>query len=248
MKFGNPVIGRIGPLHVPDPESRFVVTRVFADMSFPQFGSHDGLDIDNGGQPGDPILAMADGRVTRAGFDAASAGAGIVRIDHGDAWSTGYAHLETILVVSGTLLIRGQQIGTLGQTGHATGPHLHFDISRGLRLDPWPLLHQNQPESDEEAWMPLPLRERYERWTVPAGTPFFIEGPGIGPVKHFAQTEHLQTVGESADGRWRLLRYQDSPIAPRELLYVRRQAIIPEVPGGDPFYDAGVVAAIQAPL
>ena len=247
MRFGNPIIGLIGPLHVPDPTSGFVVTRSFGDLTFPQFGPHDGLDIDNGGQPGDPILAMADGRITRALFDQESAGAGIVRIDHGDAWSSGYAHLDTIVVVTGELVIRGQPLGTLGRTGHATGPHLHFDISRGRRLDPWALLDQNQPSSDEEVWMPLPLRERYERWIVPAGTPFFTDGPGIGQVKHFTQDERLQTVAESVDGRWRLLRYQDAPGAPRELLYVRRQAIIPEILGGDALFDAVVVAAITTP-
>jgi hypothetical protein len=95
--------------------------------------------------------------------------------------------------------------------------------------------------------MPLPLRERYERWTVPAGTPFFTEGPGIGPQKRFDTQEELQTVAESADGEWRLLRFQNAPTAPRELLYIRRKLMKPKVQGGDPAYDASVVAAIKAP-
>jgi murein DD-endopeptidase MepM/ murein hydrolase activator NlpD len=245
MRFGNPVKGRIGRLGHPDPVSKFVVTRVFADLSMPQHGSHDGLDIDNGGPPGDPILAMADGKVSEIRVD--SNGAKIVRISHDDKWSTGYAHLATILVERRRQpVVRGQQIGTLGATGAATGPHLHFDISRdGRRRDPWPLLDQNQ--TDEEEWMPLPLRERYERWTVPAGTQFFTEGPGIGPAKKFTTDTKVETVAESVDNKWRLLRFQNSAAAPREILYVRRRGLVPKVQGGEPAYDARVVAAIKGP-
>ena len=244
MQFGNPVNGRIGPPDHPDPDSGFVVTRPFNDGSLPQFGPHDGLDVDNGGSRGDSILAMADGTVTQAGPD--SRAANIVRIAHADGWSTGYAHLRDILVEPREEVTRGDVIATLGHTGHAFGSHLHFDISRfDQRLDPWPLLDQNR--TDEEDWMPLPLRERYERWTVPAGTPFFTDGPGIGPEKRFTEQIQLQTVAESADGRWRLLRFQNAPNAPRELLYVRRRAIVPKVPGGEPAYDSKVVAAIKAP-
>lgn len=245
MRFGNPVKGRIGRLGHPDPVSRFVVTRVYRDLSRPDLGPHDGLDVDNGGLPGDPILSMADGEVSVIRID--DHGAKIVRISHADDWSTGYAHLDTILVTRVRQpVVRGQQIGTLGRTGIASGPHIHFDISRfGHRRDPWPLLEQNQ--TDEEEWMPLPLRERFERWTVPAGTRFFTDGPGIGPEKRFTTATKLETVAESADGKWRLLRFQNSAGAPRELLYVRRKGLVPKVQGGEPAYDAKVVAAIKAP-
>ena len=240
MLFGNPVKGRIGRPGHPDPISRFVVTRAFNDGSFPQFGPHDGLDVDNGGLPGDPILAIGDGKVTVVRVD--SNGARIVRIKHADNYSSGYAHLEAVLVTVNQPVVRGQQIGTLGATGFVTAPHLHFDISQNNRRhDPWPLLEQN----GKEAWMSLPLRERYERCTVPAGTPFFTDGPGVGTQKHFTTETRLQTVGESADRKWRLLRYQDSASAPRELLYVRTSRIRPQQPP-DAAYDARVVAAIQS--
>lgn len=241
MRFGNPVQGQIGPLGNPDPSSGFVVTKPFIE------GTHDGLDVDNGGRAGhDPIVAIADGTVSFA--DVRGTGANVIRIEHGDGWSTGYGHLHDILVQRGQQVHRGQRIGTLGSTGSlSSGPHVHFDISRfDQRRDPWPLLDQNVTDEEEE-WMPLPLREHYERWTVPAGTPFFTEGPGIGPEKRFTTQEQLQTVAESADGQWRLLRFQDTATAPRELLYVRRRAIKPKVQGGEPAYDANVVAAIKAP-
>lgn len=242
MLFGNPVQGRIGRLGHPDPVSRFVVTRPFNDGSFPQFGPHDGLDIDNGGPPGDPILAIADGKVTVVRVD--SNGARIVRIKHTDGFSSGYAHLRDVFAKVKQPVARGQLIGTLGDTGFVTAPHLHFDISRhDRRRDPWPLLEQNRPRKED--WIPLRLRERYERCTVPAGTAFFTDGPGIGPRKHFVTAIQLATVAESVDGKWRLLRYQDSPNSPRELLYVRRRAIQPRVPT-DAAYDARVVAAITS--
>ena len=94
--------------------------------------------------------------------------------------------------------------------------------------------------------MPLPLHERYERWTIPAGATFFTDGPGIGEEKRFTVAVQAQSVAESADGKWRLVRFQNSPAAPRELLYIRRSAIVPKVAGGDPIFDAKVVKAIQS--
>ena len=241
MIFANPVRGRIGRPGHPDPRSRFVVTRAFNDGMFPQFGPHDGLDIDNGGPKGDPILAVADGKVTVVRVD--DHGAKIVRIRHDGGYSSGYAHLQDVFVQVGMTVSKGKQIGTLGDTGFVTGPHLHFDISlNDRRLDPWPLLRQNRAPNRA---VPMPLRERYERCTVPAGTPFFTDGPGIGARKRFADRAKLQTVAASLDGKWRLLRYQDSPTAPRELLYVRTSAIRPEKPADDAFAMA-VVNAIEA--
>lgn len=244
MKFGNPIPGRIGPFGHPDPVTRFVVTQPFKPGPPGRPPVHDGLDIDNGGLRGDPIIAIADGMVVPHIADAHRAN--IVRIQHDAHWSSGYAHLRDVLVALGDRVTRGDLIGSLGHTGFVTGPHLHFDISLDdIRQDPWPLLEQNQ--TGEEDFMPLPLRERYERWTVPAGTRFFTDGPGIGIEKQFTTEEKLQTVAESANGEWRLLRFQNSTAAPRELLYVRRAQLVPKVAGGEPAYDASVVAAIKAP-
>lgn len=149
--FGNPVRGRIGPPGQPDSTSRFVVTSRFGPRSVQmpdgttRTDFHDGLDVDNGGAPGDPIIACDGGSVYQAGFVQSAGGAGIVRIRHADGWTTGYAHMNSILVKVGQTVSKGQQIGTLGSTGWVTGPHLHFDTTDpgGTRRDPWPLLEQN---------------------------------------------------------------------------------------------------------
>ncbi len=153
MKFGNPVPGRIGPIGKPDAASGFVVTRGYADESMPQYGPHDGLDIDNGAHGGGPALAMAAGEVYQAFYDAASGGAGIVRIDHGGGWTTGYAHLTAIGVGVGELVELGDELADLDTTGWATGRHLHYDISEGnRRVDPWPYANA-MLGSSEGFWM-----------------------------------------------------------------------------------------------
>jgi murein DD-endopeptidase MepM/ murein hydrolase activator NlpD len=60
-----------------------------------------------------------------------------VVIDHGGGLSSLYGHLDTVLVTSGDLVTAAQVIGTVGSSGNATGPHLHFEIRRdGIAEDP----------------------------------------------------------------------------------------------------------------
>jgi murein DD-endopeptidase MepM/ murein hydrolase activator NlpD len=95
---------------------------------------HDGLDI--AAPVGTPVLAMAAGRVTLAGRVAD--GAVVVQIDHGQGVVTLYGHLEPALAVSESdQVAAGQLIGTVGMTGHTTGPHLHLEVwSGGVPIDP----------------------------------------------------------------------------------------------------------------
>ena len=58
-------------------------------------------------------------------------------IDHGNGWITLYAHLSAVDVSVGTQLQGGEQIGRVGATGNATGPHLHIEVRRnGQALNP----------------------------------------------------------------------------------------------------------------
>ena len=85
---------------------------------------HSGIDID--APYGTPVRAAADGDVTAAAM-AAGYGREIV-LDHGHDVLTLYGHLSAIAVVPGQHVIRGQVIGYVGQSGRATGPHLHYEV------------------------------------------------------------------------------------------------------------------------
>lgn len=99
--------------------------------------SHNGVDMT--AACGTPIVAMADGTVTRS---AAAGGYGLlVEIDHGtvdeDRMSTRYAHLSVLGVNVGQKVSKGQQIGLAGTTGLSTGCHLHFEVLiNGSFVDP----------------------------------------------------------------------------------------------------------------
>jgi murein DD-endopeptidase MepM/ murein hydrolase activator NlpD len=85
---------------------------------------HTGVDID--APTGTPVRAAADGDVTGA-----EVGAGYgreVELNHGHDVLTLYGHLSAIAVVAGQHVTRGQVIGYVGQTGRATGPHLHYEV------------------------------------------------------------------------------------------------------------------------
>ena len=85
---------------------------------------HAGIDID--APIGTPVRATADGEVTGL-----SMGAGYGRqivLDHGHEVLTVYGHLSAVAVVPGQRVSRGQIIGSVGQTGRATGPHLHYEV------------------------------------------------------------------------------------------------------------------------
>lgn|GEM_PF-1073919 len=94
---------------------------------------HDGLDI--AASTGTPIGAAAGGTVKFAGW---SGGYGrFVVIDHGDGLETRYGHMSSIGVSTGQVVSAGEIIGYVGQSGDATGPHVHFEIRKnGKTLDP----------------------------------------------------------------------------------------------------------------
>ncbi|MFN2226495.1 MAG: LCP family protein [Anaerolineae bacterium] len=86
---------------------------------------HKAIDIAN--VTGTPVRAADAGYVVLAGRDTGGYGNQLV-IDHGNGYLTRYAHLNSLLVQAGDSVQKAQQIGTLGATGRATGPHLHFEI------------------------------------------------------------------------------------------------------------------------
>ncbi len=94
---------------------------------------HSGIDIS--AKRGTPIFAPADGIVSKVGK---SKGLGnTVIISHLNNMQTRYGHMQDILVKKGQNVKRGDVIGTVGNTGRSTGPHLHFEIlAQNKAVDP----------------------------------------------------------------------------------------------------------------
>ncbi len=109
----------------PVPGSVFGVGFGVVDSYHPR--GHHGIDIHAG--YGDPVRAVAYGRIVSAGYD--SSWGNFVRIDHGGGIYSLYAHLSQIAVHEGQVVAQGQVIGRVGCTGWCFGPHLHFEVHRG---------------------------------------------------------------------------------------------------------------------
>jgi murein DD-endopeptidase MepM/ murein hydrolase activator NlpD len=112
------------------------------------FGTRETFRTDNGAMAsrnhGGVDIAAPLGTSVRAANDAIVKFAGFVRgfgnmveLDHGAGVTTRYAHLSRIDVKEGNSVDRGQTIGAVGQTGNATGPHLHYEVTvNGHKVDP----------------------------------------------------------------------------------------------------------------
>lgn len=109
--------------------------------TFTQYFSywHPAVDIANNGAPG--IAAADGGTVIVAGWPDRTGYGNRVIIDHGNGYTTLYAHLSQIYVNPGQKVDRGQIIGKMGTTGRSTGIHLHFEIRKnGSALNPFSML------------------------------------------------------------------------------------------------------------
>lgn len=102
-------------------------------------GRHDGLDFTSA--IGAPILATADGVVSRSGWE--DTYGNIVEITHAEGFMTRYAHISTRLVKEGQRVKRGDRIAEVGSTGRSTGPHLHYEVfHQGRVINPLQVLPQ----------------------------------------------------------------------------------------------------------
>ena len=89
-----------------------------------QWKFHNGVDLAN--SKGTPIRAARSGKVTVATYGGTYGF--YVTINHGDGYSSLYAHMTHYIVSKGDTVSKGQVIGYMGSTGRSTGPHLHFSI------------------------------------------------------------------------------------------------------------------------
>jgi len=99
---------------------------------------HQGVDIAS--PLGTPIKAASSGKVIYSGNTIRGYG-NLILLRHPEDYVTVYAHNQVNLVEEGIWVERGQVIGKVGNTGRATGPHLHFEIRKNNRaVDPLPYL------------------------------------------------------------------------------------------------------------
>jgi murein DD-endopeptidase MepM/ murein hydrolase activator NlpD len=97
---------------------------------------HNGIDI--AGAEGNSVFASDSGVVVYAGWSNYGFG-NLLVIDHGTGFQTAYAHLNSIAVSCGVNVSQGEVVGSVGNTGNSTGPHLHFEITNTSygKVNPW---------------------------------------------------------------------------------------------------------------
>ena len=123
------------------PIDKYVITGVYGSQRIlngkprrPHYG------IDFHAPEGTPVKAMMDGIITLAEKDMYFTG-GTIIFDHGHGVSTLYMHMKDINVKVGQKVKQGQLVGTLGQSGRATGPHLDIRLNWfDVKLDPATIL------------------------------------------------------------------------------------------------------------
>ena len=114
--FVAPVEGRVtsGYFVRVAPEARF----------WPQLEFHSGTDF--AAPVGTPVRAAKSGRIVQAGYN--DLAGNHVEVRHFFGFSTFYAHLDRMDVRRGGFVFKGSRIGTVGTSGRATGPHVHFEV------------------------------------------------------------------------------------------------------------------------
>ena len=126
------------------PIDKYIITGVYGSQRIlngkprrPHYG------IDFHAPEGTPVKSMMDGIVTLVENDMYFTG-GTIIFDHGHGISTLYMHMKDINVKVGQKVIRGEIVGTLGQSGRATGPHLDIRLNWfDVKLDPATILNLN---------------------------------------------------------------------------------------------------------
>ena len=138
-----------------------VVTSHFGLRNDPFTGhlkSHQGLDI--AAPEGSAFFPLAEGTVTDAGPRGAYGNR--VVVDHGDGWTSSYAHCADLAVSVGDTVSLDTVLGTVGQTGRSTGPHLHLELRHdGQALDPHDALGWTQ-ENEKETLLSKVTAQRSE--------------------------------------------------------------------------------------
>ena len=105
------------------------VDRARLSRGYSPGGRRPHMGIDLAAPRGTPVYAAHQGMVIYAGRDFRGFG-NMILIESGHGWATLYAHLQKILVTEGQKVKLGEPVALMGNTGHSTGPHLHFEIRK----------------------------------------------------------------------------------------------------------------------
>lgn len=132
---GTKVIPDVGTGDFQSPEPSGILT-----CSYGCYSGHQAIDIQSGS--GSPIYAADNGRVVKNTFEAGGYGYYVI-IDHNNGYQTVYGHMQKASTLSvGETVEQGEIIGYEGQTGLATGSHVHFEIrDHGVKVDPLPYIY-----------------------------------------------------------------------------------------------------------
>ena len=178
------------PLEFRRISSRFTNSRLHPILN--TWRSHRGVDY--AAAAGTDVMSTADGVVIQRGPDGGYGNS--IQVRHPNGFVTRYAHLRGFKsgIVVGSRVHQGDVIGYVGQTGLATGPHLHYEMLRGGRyLDP---LSVDLPAGD-----PVPTDDRM-RWLEESTVRVaLLDGiPGAGPVRTLvADAEAAEAEGPSVE-------------------------------------------------
>ena len=112
---------------VPSGNFRNPLPGCYLSCGFMGYRGHTGVDLClRGGTLGAAVYASDGGTVEYSGW--AGGYGNLIRINHGNGYTTYYGHLSSRFVSVGDRVSAGQQIGRAGSTGNSTGPHLHFEV------------------------------------------------------------------------------------------------------------------------
>ena len=133
--FSSETVTGTGSFSWPVPSCTLITSRygyrMHPILGYERF--HSGLDI--GASDGSTIVAADGGTVSEARYN--DSYGNYVLINHGNGYSTVYAHMSSSAVTEGQTVSQGETIGYVGSTGWATGPHCHFEIRcDGATTDP----------------------------------------------------------------------------------------------------------------
>lgn len=126
----------------PTPELHKITSKFASARKHPVFGmtrAHNGVDISGSKAMGSPVVAIDDGVVIYVNLNGGERGIN-VKIQHNigdDVWISRYQHLSVSSVTVGQKVTKAQIIGSVGNSGIGTGPHLHLEVTyNGVLIDP----------------------------------------------------------------------------------------------------------------